>query len=213
MNKHRLNALYTSVGFLTAFLVWTAAVRLIDVQAVGPLGTTVGFASLNRFFHGLTGVMMSLYLLTDWLGLIPIGFALGFAVLGASQWVRRKSLRETDADLLVLGGFYLAAAGAYLLFEQWPVNYRPILINGVLEASYPSSTTLLVLTVMPTAVRQLRHRVKNRSLGRIIAVVITVFSVFTVVCRLLSGVHWVTDIVGGVLLSAGLVKMYDYFTN
>lgn len=40
-----------------------------------------------------------------------------------------------------------------------PVNYRPVLIEGRLEASYPSSTTLLVVSVMPTLMFQAYRRV------------------------------------------------------
>jgi undecaprenyl-diphosphatase len=31
-----------------------------------------------------------------------------------------------------------------------------------------------------------------------------------VAARLASGVHWLTDIIGGILLSAGLVMIYDF---
>ena len=141
---------------LAAFALWTAALRVVDVQAIGPQGTQVGFAELNRFFHRLTGVHMGLYLITDWLGLVPVAVCVGFAVLGLAQWIARKKLRRVDADLLLLGGFYLVTIAGYILFEELAVNYRPILINGFLETSYPSSTTLLVLCVMPTARLQLR---------------------------------------------------------
>ncbi|MBQ2911285.1 MAG: phosphatase PAP2 family protein, partial [Clostridia bacterium] len=88
------------------------------------------------------------------------------------------------------------------------VNYRPVLINGYLEASYPSSTTMLVMCVMPTAIMQFNARIKNNVLKRFVASAIIAFIVFMVIGRLVSGVHWFTDIIGGVLLSAGLVMMY-----
>ena len=34
-----------------------------------------------------------------------------------------------------------------------------------------------------------------------------------VIGRLISGVHWLTDIIGGVLLSAGIVMMYYTVTS
>ena len=113
----------------------------------------------------------------------------------------------------MLGIFYLVVLGTYLLFEELAINYRPVLINGVLEASYPSSTTLLVLCIMPTAALQLKVRLKNAVLKRCAVVGITVFTVLMVVLRLFSGVHWLTDIVGGVLLSGGLVCLYRAFSG
>ena len=97
---------------------------------------------------------------------------------------------------------------AYVFFEVFVVNYRPVLIGGILEASYPSSTTMLVMCVMPTAIMQFNARIKNNILKRFVASAITAFVVFMVIGRLLSGVHWFTDIIGGALLSAGLVLMY-----
>ena len=202
-----------ALGLLAAFILWTAAIRQIDVQAIGPRESTVGFATLNRFIHNLTGVHTPLYTVTDWLGLVPLGFALGFAVLGLVQWIKRKNLLKVDHSILILGGFYIVVAAAYMFFEVYVVNYRPVLIEGFLEASYPSSTTVLVMCVMPTAVMQLNGRIKNAALRRCAATAMTAFAASMVIARLVSGVHWLTDIVGGALLSAGLVMMYDSLSH
>jgi len=193
---------------LAAFVLWTALLRFVDVQAIGPQGSTVGFAAMNRFVHNLTGVHMGLYTVTDWLGLVPPVFVMGFACLGLVQWIRRKKLLRVDFSILVLGGFYLVVMAGFFFFEEFVVNYRPVLIDGVLEASYPSSTTLLVLCVMPTAILQLRDRIKSPSLKRGVTYILTAFIAFMVIGRLISGVHWLTDIIGGVLLSGGLVMLY-----
>ena len=200
---------WTAAGLLAAFGLWTLAVKTLDVQGIGPLGSTVGFAAVNGFFHRLTGVNMLLYHITDWLGLVPVAFGLGFAILGLAQWIRRKSICKVDRSILALGGFYVVTLAAYLLFEEWVINYRPVLIAGFLEASYPSSTTLLTLCVMPTAQMQLRRRIQNRVIRRWACAAITGFAVFMVAGRLLSGVHWLTDIIGGMLLSGSLVMLYD----
>ena len=194
---------------LAAFALWTLAVQHIDVQAIGPNGSSVGFAGLNGWVHDLTGVHMGLYVLTDWLGLVPMGFVLGFAVLGLVQWMRRRKLFRVDHDILLLGGFYLLVLMLYLVFETVAVNARPVLIDGRLEASYPSSTTMLVLCVIPTAMMQLRARIRNTKVRTIVLTILAVFTACMVVGRLIAGVHWFTDIIGGVLLSAGLVALYD----
>ena len=64
------------------------------------------------------------------------------------------------------------------------------------------------MCVMPTAVMQFNSRIKNKVLRNIVVVTIIAFIAFMVIGRLISGVHWFTDIVGGALLSAGLVLMY-----
>lgn len=94
------------------------------------------------------------------------------------------------------------------LFEVFAINYRPVLIEGYLEASYPSSTTMLVMCVMPTAIMQFHTRIKTEWLRKIFTYVIIAFTAFMVIGRLVSGVHWFTDIIGGALLSTGLVMLY-----
>ena len=156
---------------------------------------------------------MSLYTITDWLGLVPIGFIMEFGILGLCQWIKRKNLFKVDLSILALGGFYIVVMALYIFFEMVVVNYRPILINGNLEASYPSSTTMLVMCVMPTAIIQFNERIKNSIFRRCVAFIITAFIVFMVIGRLVSGVHWFSDIVGGALLSSGLVMIYDSIVN
>ena len=213
MEKNNEKYLYVSVCTFTAFILWTAAVIFIDVQPAGPVQSEVGLASFNCFFHRITGVHMWIYNITDWLSLIPIGFIAGFALLGVIQWIKRKNLLNVDYSIFVLGGFYIAVMAAYILFEIFAVNYRPVLINGQLEVSYPSSTTMLVLCVMPTAAMQLKERIKHNVLRRYIIFFIHIFTVFMVTGRLISGVHWISDIIGGILLSCSLVMMYCYMTR
>ena len=198
---------------LAVFVLWTVLICFVDVQAIGPEGSSVGFSTINGFIHELTGVNWFLYTVTDWLGLIPIGVAFGFAVLGLVQWIKRKSLLKVDRSILILGGFYIVVMAVYILFEIVVINYRPTLINGHLEASYPSSTTMLVMCVMPTAMMQLRARIKNDLFRRCVMFAIAVFIAFMVIGRLVSGVHWISDIIGGVLLSAGPVMMYYSVSN
>ena len=208
MNNKKRKLLSLAGCMLAAFALWTAAICLVDVRPIGPLETRVGFAALNGFIHNLTGVHMPLYILTDWLSLIPACFVLGFALLGLMQWIRRKNLLKVDCSILLLGGFYVLVLLAFVLFEVFPVNFRPVLIDGKPEASYPSSTTMLVLCVIPTAILQLRSRIRSCPVRRVVSVLLILFAAFMVIARLISGVHWFTDIIGGALLSAALVTLY-----
>ena len=208
MKKENQRNFCIATCVLLAFLLWTVAIQFVDVEAIGPQESSVGFATINQFVHNLTGVHMSLYTITDWLGLVPLMFVMGFGTLGLIQWIKRKHLLKVDYSIFVLGGFYIVVMAVYVLFEMLVVNYRPVLINGYLEASYPSSTTMLVMCVMPTAIMQINARIKNNVLKRFVASAIIAFIVFMVIGRLVSGVHWFTDIIGGALLSAGLVLMY-----
>ena len=202
-----------AIGLLTAFVLWTLVVCIVDVRPIGPHNSSVGLAGINQFVHNLTGVNFPLYHITDWLGLVPIGMCMSFGVLGFIQWIRRKNFCKVDWSILALGGFYIITFAVYLLFESVVVNYRPVLIAEVLEVSYPSSTTLLTMCVMPTAAMQLNTRIQNGVLRQCVVLAIMAFTAFMVIGRILSGVHWITDIIGGALVSAGLVMLYRFVTE
>lgn len=193
------------------FVIWTILIQIIDVQPLGQNVTNIGFATFNCLFHQVTGVNMLLYTITDWMGIAPLLVCMIFAGIGLCQLIKRRSLFKVDADIIVLGVYYCLVIGCYLLFEAIPVNYRPVLIEGNLEASYPSSTTLLVITVMWALIEQVRRRVKGTVLRKGIVAAAIVFSIFMVAGRLLSGVHWITDIIGSLLLSMGLFYIYKGF--
>ena len=194
--------------YLLLFGIFTALIQTVDVQVAGETGREVGLVTINACVHRFTGVHMQLYTVTDWLGLVPVGVCLLFGGLGMAQLLQRKSVLKVDSDIILLGVYYVLVILAYLIFEQIPVNYRPVFIEGRLEASYPSSTTLLVLSVMPTLAFQAERRIKNADIKKGIRFLAGAFSAFMVIGRLISGVHWVTDIIGAVIFSRGLFCLY-----
>jgi undecaprenyl-diphosphatase len=208
MKKNGINTLITGVLMLILFTVWTVLIQTVDVQAAGQNGTDIGFASLNTWFHKMTGVHMWVYTVTDWLGLVPIFICIIFGAVGLVQLIKRRSLLKVDKDIILLGIYYILVIFGYLIFEMIPINYRPILIEGRMEASYPSSTTLLVMSVMPTLAFQMQRRVRNTKVRYGLYAFTVLFTAFMVVGRSVAGVHWLTDIAGSVLLSSGLYLIY-----
>lgn len=208
MKRNGKRVLFLGSMLIVTFVIWTALIQIVDVKPIGPNGTKIGFSSFNGWFHKLTGVHMTLYIVTDWLGLVPVFICIIFGSIGFIQLVKRKSLFKVDYDIIFLGIYYIVVIVSYLIFEMIPINYRPILIEGRMEASYPSSTTLLVLYVMLTLIEQVNRRLENKVVKKIICIFVSCFSIFMVLGRLFSGVHWFTDIVGAVILSLGLFYMY-----
>lgn len=204
---------YFFVGILLilAFAILTWVIQNVDVKPLGVNGTEIGLATLNCMLHKLCGTNMTLYTVTDWLGLVPISVTAAFGIVGLVQLLKRRNLFKVDGDILVLGIYYIAVAMLYIVFEKIHINYRPILINGYMESSYPSSTTLLVMCVMPTLTEQISRRCNIRALKAAVIIITVVFSLFMVIGRLISGVHWFTDILGSALISMGLFCVYKGF--
>ena len=198
----------TGCILLVVFIVFTVLVRCVSVQPIGPENSAVGFAKLNgAVFRGL-GVHHAWYVFTEILGYLAIVLALAFVVLALIQCVKRRGFRHMDREVKALIGLYIAAVILYVFFEVVVVNCRPVLIDGVLEASYPSSHTMLSLCILGSALRFFHEEIKTRNLRLTAEAVTAVVMILLVVGRLLSGVHWFTDVIGGVLLGAALVSLY-----
>ena len=191
--------------------LFTVAVSVIDVDAIGPAGTRVGFSHLNAAVHEALGVHMAFYQLTQALGFAALGLAPLFALVGLLQLIRRKSLWKVDREILALGCLYVVVFALYILFEKAIVNYRPVIMPGELapEASFPSSHTMLACTVLGSAALLLKKYVRREELVRPLQILCIVVLLVIVCGRLFSGVHWLTDIIGGILYSAALVFLFS----
>lgn len=196
-------------------LLYTAAICLIDVKAIGPLGTKVGFSSLNKVVSDSVGVHMTWYSITSGLGTASFAIAGVFGILGIVQWVQRKKLLKVDSAILWLACLYIVTAFVYVLFEKVIVNYRPVLMPGCSEpeASYPSSHTVLSCILAGSALMLLKDYVPNRTIRNLLKVLLLLVLVIMVIGRFISGVHWLTDIIGGLLFSAVLLSAFDAAKN
>ena len=208
MRTNRLRAAVSAAVMLLLFCVFTLVVATVDVQPIGPNGSSVGLAAINGAFARLIGTHPAWYTITEWLSIAIILVPLCFALLGLRQLIRRRSLLRVDSDILLLGVFYVLVVLCYVGFDHFVINYRPVLIDGVLEPAYPSSHTMIFLCVMGTAILQIRRRLARTPLCRILTVFLSAIMIITIVGRILSGVHWLTDIIGGVLLAATLTLFY-----
>ncbi len=199
-----------SISLLFLFVIFTMGAKFLDVQSVGVNNSEIGFATLNMFMHSFLGVNKSWYNITEILGIVPIIIVVFFAGIGAYQLIKRKSILKIDRDILMLGVFYIVVAISYLIFEVVVINYRPILVDGALEASYPSSHTILAICIIGTAIIQVNKRIHNERIKKCLNFALALLMILIVVGRLLSGVHWFTDIVGGTILSISFVMFYSY---
>lgn len=191
-------------------IIYTLLVKYVDTSTIGPNGSVVGFSSLNSFVFNLTGNNMTLYKITEILGIIPILIALMYAVIGLIQVIDRKSLK-VDKELIALGILYVVVILIYVFFEKCIINYRPVIIDGVLEASYPSSHTLLSICICGSALLINKYLFNNEKIYKYINIISIISMVLIVLGRLLSGVHWASDIIGSIIISITLLKILETY--
>ncbi len=191
---------------LFAFII--AAVKFIDVAPIGPDGSSVGLSYINGTVRDLLGASELMYNATELAGLLAIALMGGFALVGLIQLIKRKSLKQVDLDLWLLAALYVIMLAFYVLFEIVVINYRPVLTEGVLEASFPSSHTMLVLTVFGSGIYQFIKHLSHSRLWIIPTIISALIMAFTAFGRLASGVHWFSDIVAAVCLSGAMIFAY-----
>ena len=208
--KNKNNLFVSGIsGLLVMILI--VLVRFVDVRPIGPEGTSIGLSRLNGFFFRISGVNILWYHITDWLGVAAILVAFLFAMAGFVQLIKRRSILKVDREILALGGLYIVVIGLYVLFEIVIVNYRPIIMpDGTHpEASFPSSHTMLVCVIMGSAIMLIGKYLKEKPLCRVLRGICAAIIGMTVIGRLIAGVHWFTDIVGGILISIFLLSLFS----
>lgn len=197
----------TSITMIILAVIYTILVKIIDVAPIGPNNSEVGFSKINGFFHNLLGSNMTIYKITEILGIIPLLMAGIYAIIGVVELIKRKSLTKVDYEIYALAGLYVVVLGLYVFFEKCIINYRPILIDGVLEASYPSSHTLMALCICGSSIivnKRIFHKkifnLENK---------LSIFLMITIILgRFISGVHWFSDILGGIFISLALLSSF-----
>ena len=201
----------TALVLLAVSLIFTVLVKLVDVQAVGPQGTSVGFAGLNKAFSDLVGTNMFLYKVTQLLGYLALAVVAFFGFGGMLQLVKRKSVLKVDRELRAAGVLYVIVLALYVFFEKVVVNYRPVIMpdETAPEASFPSSHTLLACVVFGSAIILADTYVRSDKARKIVKLVFAALTVIMVIGRLFSGVHWITDIVAGLLFSGLYGMLYS----
>ncbi|MCI6763556.1 phosphatase PAP2 family protein [bacterium] len=206
MNNKKRNFLISGILLLIA-ITFTILVKVVDVKQIGVNNSSIGFATLNQFIFETTGVNIIWYHITDWLGLIPVFMAIVYAFIGLIQLIKRRSIFKVDKEIILLGLYYIIVIALYVFFEKVIINYRPILMNGFLEASYPSSHTLMTICICGSSIL-INKKLFNNKITKVINYLSIIIITITVVGRLISGVHWFTDIIGGILISSGLLMTF-----
>jgi len=207
----RKKLIILSLILLIISIAYTVLVKTVDVKAIGPNNTSVGFASLNEPVHNALGYNETFYKISKYLGILAFGFIGLYFLIGLIQLVKEKSVFKVDREIIGVGVFYIVFLIVYVLFEKIALNYRPVLMDGELEASFPSTHTLLALCICGSAIMVNGKVIKNDLLRKLLNIAAGLIMLGIVVTRVMSGVHWASDIIGGVIISLFLLTALKAF--
>ena len=204
--------LIISILLLMSSIIFIVLLKNVDIKCDAVNNSCIGFATINQFIFNKIGVNMVWYTITDWLGIIPILMSMVYALIGLKQLIKRKSIKKVDNEIIVLGIFYIIVISVYILFEKYIINYRPILMNGILEASFPSSHTLMTICLCGSSII-INNKLFKNNFTKILNIISSIIIITTIIGRLISGVHWFTDIIGGILISSCLLMLFYSILN
>lgn len=207
--KNKRKKIIINLTFILFAIIFIIMVKFVDVKPIGVNGSNIGFSTLNQIILNQIGVNIIWYYITDWLGLIPIIISLIYAIIGIIQLFNRKSIFKVDKEIISLGVFYITLICIYIFFENVIINYRPILIDGFLEASFPSSHTLMTVCICGSSII-INNKLFKNNIVKPLNILSIIIIIVTIYGRLVSGVHWFTDILGGIIISISLLKIF-YF--
>ena len=207
MNSNKKLFISAAVCFVI-FVVFTIMVKTVNVMPVGPQFSAVGFASLNKAVAEKLPYNELMYDISEVLGYLAILTVGIFGLFGIMQLFIKKGFKNVDKDLYILCGLYACVLASYVVFEKLIINYRPVILEGELEASYPYSHTMMSVTFMLAAIQQFSMRLKKENTKRLVVISCYVIGIGIIVTRFLSGVHWLTDIIGALILSSAWFLLY-----
>ena len=202
----RKNLIITILSLVSS-IIFIVLVKRIDIKCNAVNNSCIGFATINQFIFNKIGVNMRWYIITDWLGIIPILMSMVYAIIGIKQLIKRKSINKVDTEIIILGIFYIVVISIYILFEKYIINYRPILMNGFLEASFPSSHTLMTVCLCGSSII-INNKLFKNNFTKILNFLSLFIIIIMIIGRFISGVHWLTDIIGGMLISSFLLILF-----
>ena len=211
--KNKKRYLIGGFAFFLMFIIFTTIIKFVDVKNIGPHNTSVGLATINNFFVNKIGFNNKIYKITEILGIIPIIIVLIYAIIGLYSLIEEKSFKKVNKNLYYLAIFYIIVLGIYVLFEKVIINFRPVIIEGILESSYPSSHTILAICICGSSIILNNAIFKNNKIAKFENIISFIIIIMLPLLRFISGVHWFTDIIGGILLSLSLLLFFKYFVD
>ena len=204
--------LIITILLLVSSIIFIVLLKRVDIKCDAVNNSCIGLATINQFIFDKIGANMTWYTITDWLGIIPVLISIVYALVGLKQLIKRKSIKKVDNEIIILGIFYIIVISTYILFEKYIINYRPILMNGFLESSFPSSHTLMTICLCGSSII-INNKLFKSNFTKILNIISSIIIIITIIGRLISGVHWFTDIIGGILISSFLLMFFYSFLN
>lgn len=192
------------LSFLGLFLLLIILLQF-DKNIITISGKEVGLSHINDLIDYKSNKKLDI--ISDILLYTSFIVAIAGVVIGLYQLITRKSLFKVDSFIIIFGIFLVAAVILWILFDYViKINYRPLNPN---EGSFPSTHVLLTVFLTNVGGLMLAKYCKNTTLIIVAYVVSLLFIILVVLFRILSGMHYITDVFGGLFLGFSLSYLFN----
>lgn len=200
---------------LVLFNILMILLCFVNVKEVEPFGKIGLYGFNNTYRHDYN---KTLDIISDVLLYLSIAAFVAAVVYFAYGLIKNK-FKKVDYRLLVYFIITVCVVITYLIFDHVvKLNNRPNIIDGELEGSFPSThvlmATYLLLPLTTLFFKEGREKdTKKIDLDTIVTTIAFVIIGAMFVLRLWSGMHWMTDCIGGVLLGVFYFGFYYFITS
>ena len=143
---------------------------------------------------------------TDIILIASIASLAVFAIFGLCQWIKRKSIKKVDKELIFMLIPLILMAIVYFVFDKFLIwNTRP---DGSGEPSFPSTHVMVVATIFLLIALVLPRYIKSKAACALLDLMMLIFIVLTCVGRVLANKHWTSDVIGALVFSLVFALIY-----
>lgn len=215
MSELKKGICITSIS-LGLFIILIILLKCVDVKTLYDCDS-IGLAGLNKVYY--KEYNKALDILSDVIFYLVIAFNVFLIVLYAINLSKTKSLKA-GYKFYIYFSILLLGIILWLLFDKVIcINTRPNIKDGVVEGSFPSTHVFLTAYIVLSSPYLFLKMEKNKGLEKanklgfeeIITIIFISIALVMTVLRLYSGMHWLTDCVGGLILGFFLFGLFYLF--
>ena len=206
--------------FIWCFLYAVIMVIALKFESGVPIGDlgSINLRALNNGFRGLFGYeqggyFRSLYLITEGLGVVSILACLFWTGMGIKDLIKYRDINDVDKSIFATWLLYVLALIVWRVTLKISVSYAPVSVHpkSALVVSFPCGNTFLIIISMCSSIYLIGYFLEEKK-KLVLALRVACIAILAlgIIFRTVSGVNWLTDILGAIGFAVPAVVLYSF---
>ena len=198
-------------------VIMVIALKFESGVPIGDLGS-INLRALNNGFRGLFGYeqggyFRSLYLITEGLGVVSILACLFWTGMGIKDLIKYRDINDVDKSIFATWLLYVLALIVWRVTLKISVSYAPVSVHpkSALVVSFPCGNTFLIIISMCSSIYLIGYFLEEKK-KLVLALRVACIAILAlgIILRTISGVNWLTDILGAIGFAVPAVVLYSF---